>query len=170
MGTAKKDFLPVISIATTTAHTRTLPSRTAATALEASMLRKLAALAAQHRARLAIWPSIESSAVPDVAAPPSSPSFTRPPPTLYGILAARAVVAFVTYDAVKPAPPMRSVALFDLAKTGQDVWNAFALALLVCGARDAMMKVDAKGGFPEEKRKGKAKGSMVDGAEDDEDL
>ncbi|KAI9851341.1 MAG: hypothetical protein M1838_003982 [Thelocarpon superellum] len=146
---AKKDYIPLIAIATPTSRTRRLPHRVKSKGLEASMTRKLQSLAARHRAALAVRKSIEPSAPSTLVTPSASassgsqePSYIYTPPTLYGILISSATIAIVTYDASRPSSPLRPLALFDLSRTGQDVWNGFSIALLANAARDEMVKLD----------------------------
>ena len=63
----------------------------------------------------------------------------EPLPTLYGIVIAKSVLAVVTYDANQgPADEAqaRTIALFDFADDSQDVWNSFAVAILLITARN----------------------------------
>ena len=60
-------------------------------------------------------------------------------PTLYGIVIKHTVVAMVTYDVCVPGQEVRSTAMFDFGIADQDVWNAFAVAILVVICRNYLM-------------------------------
>ena len=64
-------------------------------------------------------------------------------PILYGVIAYKTIMAFVTYDAGQAeGGEARNLALFDWNEEGQDVWNAFAVALLVCSVREWALGLD----------------------------
>lgn len=60
-------------------------------------------------------------------------------PTLYGIVIAHTIVSVVTLNAAEPDKPVRSIALFDLGDADADVWNAFAIAIVVVLARNYLV-------------------------------
>ena len=60
-------------------------------------------------------------------------------PTLYGLVIAHTVVALVTYDCSVEGRPLRNLALFDFGDDEQDVWNAFAVAMIVIWARNYLV-------------------------------
>ena len=62
-------------------------------------------------------------------------------PTLYGIVIAHSIVSLVTLNAAEPDKPVRSIALFDLSDDDHDVWNAFAIAIVVILARNYLVSV-----------------------------
>ena len=134
---AAKEFVPLIAITKLTQHTRSLPPRDRAKALESSMTRKLQALARVHEER-------DESCLPH-----ENKHAHKSAPTLNGILICASVVAFVTFapsstcksqaESQSVTPQLRSHAVFDLGQRGQDVWNGFAIALLVMGARNRVM-------------------------------
>ena len=69
-------------------------------------------------------------------------------PTLYGIVIARTIMAFVTYDvagAPKEDSKVRNLALFSWRDPGQDVWNALAVALMVIQARETLVDLQEAG-------------------------
>ncbi|KAL9101568.1 MAG: hypothetical protein Q9187_009227, partial [Circinaria calcarea] len=64
-------------------------------------------------------------------------------PTLYGLIIAHTIVAIVSYDvAVHHKDPLRSIAVFDFGDNDQDVWNAFAVAIVVVTVRNYLMDLD----------------------------
>ena len=65
--------------------------------------------------------------------------FKHPLPTLYGLVVAHTVVALVTYDSAVEGKPLRNLALFDFGDYEQDVWNAFAVAMIVIWARNYLV-------------------------------
>ena len=66
----------------------------------------------------------------------------EPLPTLYGIVIARTVMAFVTYDASQEEGDVRNLALFNWREEGQDVWNALAVAIMVMQAREWLINLN----------------------------
>ena len=67
---------------------------------------------------------------------------TKEPITLYGIIIAHTIVCFVTYDVSYPDKAPRTLALFDFGDPGNDVWNAFAVAIMVVWARNFLLSRD----------------------------
>ncbi|KAL9001799.1 MAG: hypothetical protein Q9188_005242 [Gyalolechia gomerana] len=67
------------------------------------------------------------------------PIFQKELPTLYGIVITYSVVTFVTYDSRFPNKPARSMGSFNFAKLDQDVWHAFAAAIVMVKARDYLI-------------------------------
>lgn len=67
--------------------------------------------------------------------------YSRRPPMLYGILVARTFTLFVTLDSANPEAKLRSIAHFDFKEKDVDVWNGFALAIIVIVARNYMMSI-----------------------------
>ena len=76
----------------------------------------------------------------------SSTTAEEPLPTLYGIVIARTIMAFVTYDAALEESNVRNLALFNWRDQGQDVWNALAVALMVVQAREVLLAIGAHAG------------------------
>ena len=68
-----------------------------------------------------------------------------PLPTLYGVVIARTIMAFVTYDAALIESNVRNLALFNWRDQGQDVWNTLAVALMVVQAREVLVWMDENG-------------------------
>ncbi|KAK5165411.1 uncharacterized protein LTR77_008940 [Saxophila tyrrhenica] len=120
------------------------PSSTPAAELQERARAKLAALAARYRAAFAIKPSIESS--------PSSIStksqiLSHPLPTLYAIIASGTLVALVAYNPADAEPDVKSIAFFQMADKAYDVWNALALAIVVCHMRNVQVRVAEETGL-----------------------
>lgn len=103
------------------------------------MTERLGFLAARHRAALLIDGGVESSAAP--------PVFAREPPLLYGVIVAGAIVVFVTLDAGDEAAQPRTISHFDFGDRTMDVWNGFAIAIMVISVRNYMVSIrDCLGG------------------------
>ena len=68
-----------------------------------------------------------------------SDEFDPPLPTVYGIVIAYSTVSIVTYDSNQPNREMKALALFDFQLEDQDVWNAFAIAIVVVWVRDYLV-------------------------------
>ena len=64
----------------------------------------------------------------------------EPAPTLYGVIVVKSVMAFVTYDARQVEGAARNLADFHWRDEGQDVWNAFAVAILCVQAREYLVE------------------------------
>ena len=72
-------------------------------------------------------------------------------PTLYGFVIKYTVVAVVTCDSSVPKKPIRALATYDWNKGhGQDVWQAFGVAITIVAARNYLMKLDEEGGLGED--------------------
>ncbi|KAL8942468.1 MAG: hypothetical protein Q9211_001362 [Gyalolechia sp. 1 TL-2023] len=67
------------------------------------------------------------------------PIFKKELPTLYGIVITYSVVTFVTYDSRFPNKAVQSMGSFNFAKLDQDVWHAFAAAIVMVKARDYLI-------------------------------
>jgi hypothetical protein len=65
--------------------------------------------------------------------------FSKPPPVVYGVIIAQCVVVFLTLDSGNPEAKPKTIAHFDLSDKNMDVWNGFALAILVCMVRNQLM-------------------------------
>ncbi|KAI9808829.1 MAG: hypothetical protein M1826_004053 [Phylliscum demangeonii] len=59
--------------------------------------------------------------------------------TLYGLIIAHSSVVLVTLNAATAREPPRCIATLDHRGCGHDVWNALAIAICVCRARDWMV-------------------------------
>ncbi|MCJ1252362.1 hypothetical protein MMC24_000167 [Lignoscripta atroalba] len=89
-------------------------------------------------------PSPEAQPPAAAAIHPVNPThYRRPLPTIYGIVIYNTVASFVTYDARHPGKPIRTISLCNFADEGQDVWNAFAVSILVIVVRDWVMALEA---------------------------
>lgn len=60
------------------------------------------------------------------------------PPLIYGIMIAGTIVIFATLDSAYPDGNARTIAHFNYEDPTMDVWNAFAIAILVTATRDWM--------------------------------
>ena len=62
-------------------------------------------------------------------------------PTLYGIVITGSTVGFVSYDARVPGKKTQTVGLAHFNNEIQDVWNALAVAIVVCWAREIVQDI-----------------------------
>ncbi|MCJ1378498.1 hypothetical protein MMC17_001597 [Xylographa soralifera] len=67
--------------------------------------------------------------------------FYPPLPTVYGLVITYTTVSLVTCDSNQPDREMKALALFDFMLDDQDVWNAFAIAIVVVWARDYLVSL-----------------------------
>ena len=65
--------------------------------------------------------------------------FSRPPPVLYGVIISHCITVFVTLDSSKQDAKVKTIAHFDFSDKDMDVWNGFAVAILVCMVRNHLM-------------------------------
>ena len=63
---------------------------------------------------------------------------------IYGVVIAKTVTAFVSYEVAKSDGEVRNLAVFNWMDEGQDVWNALAIAILVITVRDMLYSLDAE--------------------------
>ena len=68
--------------------------------------------------------------------------YTHPLPTIYGMVIYNTTVSFVTYDAREPRKNIRTVCILDFGDKSQDVWNAFAVSILVITVRNYLVGLD----------------------------
>ena len=118
------------------------PADTDANILQENARRKLASLAARYREAFRILQSIESS--------PGSRTSTQlsyPIPTLYAIVASHTLIALVAYNPEDAEPDVKSVAFFDMKDKDYDVWNALALAIIVCHCRNVQVRIAEETGL-----------------------
>ncbi|KAL8834319.1 MAG: hypothetical protein Q9170_003814 [Blastenia crenularia] len=73
--------------------------------------------------------------------------YKRDLPTLYGIVITYSVATIVTYDSRFPGKAVQSMGSYNFAKTAQDVWHAFALAILMVKARDYLVELNEEEGL-----------------------
>lgn len=129
---------------------------------------KLKHLAALYRAKWLIHPSVEGNGEndqgdkgkgkgkekekekePEKDKEPE-PEYEHELPTLYGLIIAHTIVSLVTLNATHPDQAVHSIALFDLSDEEHDVWNAFAIAIVVILARNYLVSLrqfdDGQGG------------------------
>ena len=118
------------------------PANTPAIELQENAKRKLARLAARYREAFRISPSIETTS-PHPHNPLLSDNklLTHPLPTLYALIASHTLIALVAYNPNAAAPGVKSVAFFDMKDRDYDVWNALALACVVCHLRNVRVRI-----------------------------
>lgn len=129
------------------------PADTPATVLQENARKKCAKLAKRWHDALRVTQSIEF-------APTSSKSkksrkstastqtqLAYPIPTLYAIIASHTLVALTAYNpadsVVEDAsePQIKSAAFFDMKDSAYDVWNALAIAIIVCHVRNVQARL-----------------------------
>ncbi|KAI4205762.1 MAG: hypothetical protein LQ350_000259 [Teloschistes chrysophthalmus] len=67
------------------------------------------------------------------------PVYTRDLPTLYGAVITFSIVTFLTYDSNFPGKQVQSMGSYDFSNLQQDVWHAFAVAIVFVKARDYLI-------------------------------
>jgi hypothetical protein len=67
--------------------------------------------------------------------------YTRPPPIIYGIIIAQGRLIFVTLYSSNPEAEVKHIGSFNLLERNQEVWNGFAVAILVITVRNYMMTI-----------------------------
>ncbi|KAL8950620.1 MAG: hypothetical protein Q9222_003351 [Ikaeria aurantiellina] len=75
------------------------------------------------------------------------PVFSRELPTIYGAVITYTVVTLVTYDARFPGKQVQSMGTYDFSNPEQDVWHAFAIAIVFVKARDYLISMKDEGRF-----------------------
>lgn len=65
------------------------------------------------------------------------------PPTLYGIVAKKALIAIVAYEPLSPRDALRTIAFFPMSNASADVWNAVALAIIMIQCRNKLLEIKA---------------------------
>lgn len=83
--------------------------------------------------------------------------FKQQLPTLYGVVITQMIVTFVTYDSRSPARQVQTMGIYDFSKLEQDVWHALSVAIVMCMARDYLIKL---------KEEGQVGGELEDGVSD----
>jgi len=133
-GLRRGKHIPVLAVSTAQAGQSTQDVIDSVTA-------KLQHLAGRYREKWRIHPSVEGSGENDHGDKEKGKEdeFEHDLPTLYGLVIAHTIVAVVTLNATQPDKPVRSIALFDLGDDEQDVWNAFAIAIVVVLARNYLI-------------------------------
>ena len=67
--------------------------------------------------------------------------YRRHPPLIYGIIIAHARLIFVTLDSSNPKAEAKHIANFNMLERNMEVWNGFAIAILVVTIRNYMMTI-----------------------------
>ncbi|OQO05661.1 hypothetical protein B0A48_09753 [Cryoendolithus antarcticus] len=119
------------------------PADTPHATLETIATHRLEKLATRYREAFLVHPSSERSSPISQA----GVQYSYPTPTLYGIIASYTIVALVAYtphDEVRKITPM---AFFDLTQVDYDVWNALALAIVVCHVRSVLVRIAEETGL-----------------------
>jgi hypothetical protein len=129
------------------------PAGYSVTDLHQNANRKLERLAARYRAAFRVLESTENS-----PASKASTQYSYPVPTLYAIVASHTLIALMAYKPEDPTPDAKPIAFFDMTNSNYDVWNALALAIMVCHARNVQVRIaeDTGLGVQVPGRKGRA--------------
>jgi hypothetical protein len=114
----------------------TKPAGYSVTDLHQNANRKLARLAARYREAFRVLESTENS--PKSKA---STQYSYPVPTLYAIVSSHTLIALMAYKPEDPMPDAKPIAFFDMTDSNYDVWNALALAIMVCHARNVQVRI-----------------------------
>jgi len=114
----------------------TKPAGVPATELHENANRKLARLAARYRSAFRVLESTENS-----PASKASTQYSYPVPTLYAIIASHTLIALMAYKPDDPTPDAKPIAFFDMTNSNYDVWNALALSIMVCHARNVQVRI-----------------------------
>ncbi|KAH8678983.1 hypothetical protein BGZ60DRAFT_525715 [Tricladium varicosporioides] len=126
-GYHKKRFIPVLTVVAAKPGQST-------EFITKSMTNQMQFLAERHREYLGVH--INADEVID-----SMDANKRAPPLLYGIIVAQHFAIFVTLDSADPKATLKSIEHFDFTKKNMDVWNGFALAIMVIMARNYLMSI-----------------------------
>ncbi len=128
----KKSHIPNIAIAISKPGQST-------TMVECQITFKLRALAEKYRETFRVYRSVENDH--DEGSEPESEidQYSQPLPTLFGIIIAHSIVAFVTHDSADPEATIRPMGMFDFGVRQMDVWNSFAVAIVVVQARNYLV-------------------------------
>lgn len=64
-------------------------------------------------------------------------------PAVFGILASHTIMVFISLVPATATSPssLRTIAMFDYSNRDYDVWNGFALAILVCHCRNELLNI-----------------------------
>jgi len=122
---------------------------------------KLARLAARYKEAFRVSQSIESSPKSN-----ASTQLAYPVPTLYAIIASHTLVALTAYNPQEAEPDVKIVAMFEMKDKNYDVWNALALATVVCHTRNVQLRIAEETGLGSSKT---GSGGWRRAAETDED-
>ncbi|KAK5135269.1 hypothetical protein LTR08_005371 [Meristemomyces frigidus] len=145
------------------------PADTPAAELQESARRKMARLHARYEAAFRVAESIEPTTHPLPTSTPETATTTtliaHPIPQLYALIASHTFVALMAYRPdLADEGQVKLVSHFDLGARGYDVWNALALAIVVCQARNVLVGVAEETGVGA--RVAAAGGGVDDGGED----
>ncbi|KAF2721628.1 hypothetical protein K431DRAFT_268410 [Polychaeton citri CBS 116435] len=121
--------------------TKARPENTPADILEAKAKRELERLAEMYRLAFTASPSIESPT------PTTPPPLAYPLPTLYCLVASHTLVALAAYRCADANPQMHTVAMFDFVDKDYDVWNALAIAIILCHQRNMQIRMSEETGL-----------------------
>lgn len=112
------------------------PSHISASKLQENAKRKLQRLANRYRTAFGVRQSIEGSPVSR-----TSNILSYPLPTLYAIIASGTLIALVAYNPRDEQSEVTSIAFFQMRDNNYDVWNALALAIVVCHVRGVQIRI-----------------------------
>lgn len=76
--------------------------------------------------------------------------YRREPPLIFGFAIIGHIAILITLDAADVTATTMALAELNLAEPNQGIWNGLTIAIVICQARDQMMKM--MGDFPEKSR------------------
>ncbi|KAF4636273.1 hypothetical protein G7Y89_g1801 [Cudoniella acicularis] len=126
-GFDKKRFLPVLTVVAARPNE-------AIDSISKTITNQMNFLAKKHRDHLGIHVG-EEGEIDHIDAN------KRAPPILYGIIIAQTMAIFVTLDSANLKGKLRHIEHFDFTVKDMDVWNGFALAIMVTVARNSIMAI-----------------------------
>lgn len=98
---------------------------------------RMAELARQHRAAEEHLLRLQSEFAHLIPDGPENPFLDPPSPAnIYGLAIVSCVVALVSLNTGHPEAPTRTLLVLDYSNVPMDVWNAIAIGMLVCQARN----------------------------------
>ncbi|KAK4544958.1 hypothetical protein LTR36_003863 [Oleoguttula mirabilis] len=118
------------------------PANTPAPELQERARRKMARLHARFEEAFRVRSSIETT--PSTA----STALSYPIPQLYAIIASHTFIALMAYrPELANEGQVKLVSHFNMDDKGYDVWNALALAIIVCHARNMQLRIAEETGL-----------------------
>ena len=131
-----------------------VPAGTEPATIEQNARTKLARLANRHREALKAGESVGDAQSQSAN---KGPNEAEQIPTLYALVASHTILALIAYrpqderevtqedgTVVREAASARSLAFFNMARKGYDVWNGLALAIIACHLRNVQLGLVAK--------------------------
>lgn len=134
-GLDHKSAIPLLALETKSANID-------ANDIKQNAKRKCEKLARRYRNAFRVLQSIENS--------PGSRTSTQlayPVPTIYALIASHTLIALTAYNPEDAEPDIKIVAMFEMKDKDYDVWNALALAIVVCHLRNVQVRIAEETGL-----------------------